>query len=179
MRIRDWTLKEIAQGKPWAHPTHAMFIHFPTALYPTALAFGLISLLQRSEHAADAAALTIGLGILATVPASFTGLLDWSGMVPSSTKRRVATRHMLFQVTALSLACVSLALFVVDTGGPAPVLGLLALAAAVGVMVGGNWLGGVLVYRMAMRVGGSREPSRLRARPAPDTNLRTHEGSSS
>lgn len=163
MWTREWTLKEIAQGKPWAHPTHAMLIHFPTALYPTALAFALLSHVQRSAHAADAATLLIGLGIIATVPAALTGLLDWSGMVGGSTKRSVATRHMLYQVAALLLAVFALVLFLTDRGGPASVLGSLVLCGAVGVMVAGNWLGGVLVYHLAMRVGGSREPAAPRS----------------
>ena len=165
MRMTEWTLKEIARGKPWAHPTHAMFIHFPTALYPTALVFGLISRVRHSAHAADAATLLIGLGLLATVPAALTGLLDWLGMVAGSTKRGVATKHMLYQGTAFALAVVAFVLFLVERDGPAPFLGLLVLGAAVVVMVAGNWLGGVLVYRMAMRVGGSREPSTRRRSP--------------
>lgn len=163
MMPRDWTFKEIAQGKPWAHPTHAMFVHFPTAVYPVAVVFGLLSHVQRSPHAADAATLLVGLGIAGTVPAALTGLLDWSGMVPGSSKRRVATRHMLYQVAALLLAATAFTLFIVDGAGHASPLGLIVLGAGVAVMVGGNWLGGVLVYRMAMRVGGSREPTK---RPA-------------
>ena len=162
MRIDDWTLKEIAQGKPWAHPTHAMFTHFPTALYPTAVVFGLISHVRGRGHAADAATLLIGLGILATVPAAVTGMLDRSGMAAGSTKRRVATKHMLYQVAALVLAIVAFALFLIERDGPAPLLGLVVLGAGVALVVAGNWLGGVLVYRLAMRVGGSREPARRR-----------------
>jgi hypothetical protein len=42
-------------------------------------------------------------------------------------------------------------------------------------MVAGNWLGGVLVYRMAMRVGGSREPaSRRSAVPASKREYEVH-----
>lgn len=159
MKIGDWTLREIVQGKPWAHPTHAMFVHFPTALYPAALLFGLISLVQRSPGAADAAALLVTLGILATVPAALTGLLDWSGMVAGSTKKRLGTRHLLYQVASFALALLGLTTLLVDGDRPAPILGLLALGAAVVVMIAGNWIGGVLVYRMGMRVGGSRQPS--------------------
>ena len=167
MRISDWTVKEIAQGKPWAHPTHAMFTHFPTALYPAALMFGLISQVQRSPHAADAATILVGLGIVATVPAALTGLLDRSGMVAGSTKRGVATKHMLYQVAALVLAFLAFVTFLFDPDRRAPLLALLALGTAVVVMIAGNWLGGVLVYRMGMRVGGSRTPSRPRATSDP------------
>jgi uncharacterized membrane protein len=165
MRIHEWSLTEIAQGKPWAHPTHAMFIHFPTALYPTALGFVLMSRIQHSAQAAAAATVLTGIGILGTLPAALTGLLDWSGMVAGSTKRGVATKHMLYQLVAFALAVVGFIALSIGRGGPAPTLGLLALSAAVVVMVAGNWLGGVLVYRMAMRVGGSRQPSRRSARP--------------
>ncbi|HYZ93682.1 MAG TPA: DUF2231 domain-containing protein [Actinomycetota bacterium] len=162
MRLRDWTLREIAQGKPWGHPTHAMFIHFPTALYPVALVCGLISAVQSSADAARGAALLLGLGLAGTVPAVATGLLDWLGMVPGSTKRRTATRHMLYQLAAQALALVAFALHIRALGSPSPTAALFALAFGIAVMLAGNWIGGVLVYRMAMRVGGSREPAHPR-----------------
>lgn len=159
MRIRDWTVKEIVQGKPWAHPTHAMFVHFPTALFPAAFVFGVLSLVQESKQTAQAAVILIGLGIAGSIPAVVTGLVDWLGMVPRSTKRGVATKHMLYQAAAQVVAVVAFALHLIDRSGPAPVLGVMLLAGSVTVMFAGNWLGGVLVYRMAMRVGGSREPT--------------------
>jgi uncharacterized membrane protein len=164
MRIRDWTLREIAQGKPWGHPTHAMFVHFPTALLPAALIFDVLSRVQSSDHATQTATILLGLGLAGSTPAVFTGLIDWLGMVPGSTKRGVATRHMLYQLGAQVLAAAAFTVHLRRLGATAPTSGLVLLSTSVVVMFAGNWLGGVLVYRMAMRVGGSREPARPRQR---------------
>jgi uncharacterized membrane protein len=135
-----------------------MFVHFPTALFPVALAFGVLSRFQSRERA-QTAIILLGLGLAGSIPALVTGLIDWLGMVAGSTKRGVATRHMLYQLTAQVLAYAAFGVSLIRLREPTPVAALALLATSVGAMFGGNWLGGVLVYRMAMRVGGSREPS--------------------
>lgn len=173
MRIGDWTLKEIAQGRPWGHPTHAMFVHFPTALYPVALVFGAASRIQPSKSVAQTATILLGLGLAGSAPAVMTGLMDWLGMVPGSTKRRTATEHMLYQVAAQALAVAALAVLLLSLGSSAPLGAVVLLLASVLAMFVGNWIGGVLVYRMAMRVGGSRQPSK--PRPTVDPSEPPHE----
>ena len=149
MNIRDWSLKEIAQGKPWGHPTHAMFVHFPTALFPVALLLGVLSHLRPSADTARVATLVLGLGLLGSVPAVATGSLDWLGMVRGSTKRNIASKHMLAQLTAQLLAAAAFAIHLLSVGSPPSVAALVMLAGATAVMFGGNWLGGVLVYDVA------------------------------
>ncbi len=41
--LSGWSLKDIVQGKPIGHPSHPMFVHFPSALFPTALMLDVIS----------------------------------------------------------------------------------------------------------------------------------------
>jgi uncharacterized membrane protein len=160
VRIGGWTLKDIVQGKPWAHPTHPMFVHFPTALYPVALGFDIASRVRESPSYTATAVVLLGIGIIASVGAVITGLVDWWGMVRGSTKRRAATRHLLVQSASqlLVLSSFHFQLFAMDQ--PVAMTAIVLLAAGVLLLLAGNWFGGVLVYRMAMRVGGAREPSR-------------------
>ena len=41
-----WTLKDVVQGKPFGHPSHPPFVHFPSALLPAALVFDVASRLD-------------------------------------------------------------------------------------------------------------------------------------
>jgi uncharacterized membrane protein len=154
---RPWRLKEIVQGKPLGHPSHAMFVHFPVAFYVGALSFDVLSRAGEFPQAPVAATWLI-LGALAgSVLASITGLVDWAGMVPGSRKRRWATRHMLLQLAAAGFFVANLA---VRWGGrhrPEASLAWIVLGAlGVAVVLVGNWFGGVLVYEMGMRVSTSR-----------------------
>lgn len=152
-RDRFWTLKEFVQGKPLGHPSHAMFVHFPVAFTIGALAFDLLSRAGRFPEAPLAATWLIVGAFAGAAPAVVTGLVDWWGMAPGSPKRTVATRHMLFQVAAMAAFVAAFALRWSDRRAPEAHPVWIALeAAGVAVMLAGQWLGGVLVYRMGMRV---------------------------
>lgn len=148
-----WTLREWVQGKPFGHPTHAMFIHFPVAFYVGALGLDVLSRLGRFPSAPLAATWLLMGAFAGTVFAAATGLLDWWGMVPGSRKRRWATRHMLLQLAALGVFLTDA--FVRWSGrgrAQAGVAWIMIEVAGVCVLLVGQWFGGVLVYRMAMRV---------------------------
>ncbi len=152
MRSR-WTLKDVVQGKPLHHPSHPMFVHFPVAFYFGALGLDVLSRLG-GFPAAPLAATWLLIGAFAgTVFAALTGLVDWWGMVPGSRKRRWATWHMLLQLTTLGIFLVDFAIRWADRHQPEADSLWIGLE-AVGVCVLGvaQWVGGVLVYRMGMRV---------------------------
>lgn len=152
-----WTLKEIVQGKPLGHPSHAMFVHFPVAFYVGALAFDIASRAGRFREAPVAATWLIFAALAATVPTAVTGIVDWWGMVPGSHKRRVATQHMLFQLAAASIFAVDLALrWSHRDSSHAAVSWIVIGGIGVIVLFGGQWLGGKLVYQMGMRVSTAR-----------------------
>lgn len=151
---RRWTLKEIVQGKPMGAPSHAMVIHFPVAFYVAALAFDVMSRFGDFAEAAPNAATWLIIGAFAfTILAVITGLVDYLGMAPGSTKRRWATRHMLFQLTAFAFFAVNLAVRYGDRHlRDAKPLWIVLDAVGVAFMLVGQWLGGVLVYELGMRV---------------------------
>jgi uncharacterized membrane protein len=131
-----------------------MFVHFPTALYPGALLLAIVGRVQSEPAYGRAAAVLVAFGVAMSLGAAGTGFLDWLGMVRGSTKRRVATRHMILQVGALALAAAALASAVFGAGYLSSVT-LALLGGAIVLLSVGNWFGGVLVYRMGMRVGAS------------------------
>lgn len=158
---RAWTIKEIVQGKPWGHPTHAMFIHFPVAFSIGALALDLGSRIGHFPEAPLAATWLLLGGALGAVPAAVTGSIDWWGMVPGSTKRRVATRHMILQLISTTIFAAALALRWQDRHiDEARTAWLLIEGAGLVVLTWGQWVGGELVYRMGMRVSTGPRPKR-------------------
>lgn len=148
-----WTLKEIVQGKPLGHPSHAMLVHFPVAFYVGALAFDLLSRAGRFPEAPVAATWLIAGALIVTVPTAATGLVDWWGMVPGSSKRRVATRHMLLQLAAGAVFALDLAMRWAHRSSPEAAWSWIAVGGlGAAVLFGGQWFGGKLVYEMGMRV---------------------------
>jgi uncharacterized membrane protein len=148
-----WTLREVVQGKPLRHPSHALFVHFPAALPMAAFVFDIASRLRADLALPRAALYDLAFALAVAVPAALTGLVDYLPMVPGSTKRRLGTYHLLCQVTAVAFLAASLSLRLLQFDArqtpPAAMallgLGCLALAA-------GNYFGGALVYRQGMRV---------------------------
>ncbi len=148
-----WTLKDVVQGKPFGHPSHPPFVHFPSALLPAALIFDVASRLDADLTFTRAAFYNIVLGLVVAVFAASTGLVDYLPMVGGSRKKIIGTRHLIAQVCALGLFAASLLLRTFDFDAtqtpPAPML--LAAGGAV-VLTIGNYFGGRLVYRQGMRV---------------------------
>lgn len=150
---RAWTYKEIVQGKPLGHPSHAMFIHFPVAFYIGAFAFDIVSRVGHFPSAPLAATwLIMGAGV-ASIAAVTTGLVDWFGMVAGSTKRRWATKHMIYQFITFGFFATNLIIRFGDREiAEAKTAWLVLGGAGVVFLTIGQWMGGVLVYELGMRV---------------------------
>src|SRR5688572_24134498 len=97
---RAWTFVEWIQGKPLGHPSHPLFIHFPIAFYTATLVFDLMTKISPNPALVLTGTYLLVGAALGTVGALITGLVDWWGMVRGSSKRRIATRHLLLQLTA-------------------------------------------------------------------------------
>ena len=155
----DMSVKDVLQGKPLGHPSHPMFVHFPTALFPTSLLFDLISWGITEPELVKAAFYNISVGLAGALLAMLTGFVDYFGMSRRSKKYQVTTWHMLANlplvlIFAISLGLRSLELDVTRTPLYLLVLSLIGLP----LLMVGNYFGGELVYRMGMRVNtGKRE----------------------
>jgi uncharacterized membrane protein len=148
-----WTVKDVLQGKPLKHPSHALFVHFPSALLPIAFLFDVLSRFTDENALVRAAFYNVCAGLLLAVPAIITGLVDYLPMVRGSRKRHLGTNHLRGQLLAMSgfVGSLLLRLGHVDAGAtPWAALAFAAIGVA-GIMVG-NYFGGELVYRQGMRV---------------------------
>lgn len=159
---RPWTLKEWVQGKPLGHPSHPLFVHFPIAFYTAALVFDVMTRIEPNPALNIAATYLLIGALLASVLLIVTGLVDWWGMVKGSSKRKIATRHMLVQFAAALFFQATLLLRFSDRAQPeAETLWIVLEAIGYVILVVGQYLGGVLVYEKGMRVstgGGAKEP---------------------
>ena len=153
------SVKDVLQGKPLGHPSHPMFVHFPTALFPTSLLFDLLSRAISEPELVKAAFYNIAVGLAVGLLAVITGFVDYFGMVSGSRKHRVTTWHMLANLPLLGVFAVSLGLRTMDLDAERTPLYILLLS-IIGLpfLVVGNYFGGELVYRMGMRVSTGRLP---------------------
>ena len=146
-------LKDFLQGKPLGHPSHPLFVHFPSALFPTSLLFDLLSWAFDEPALVKAALYTIGVGLAPATVAILTGFVDYFGMVPGSSKRRVATWHWVLTLPMVLIFSLAVALRAGQTDAAHTSLPLIGLSLiGVALLTVGNYFGAELVYRMGMRV---------------------------
>jgi uncharacterized membrane protein len=152
MRRREAILR-LLRGEPLGVPSHAIVVHVPAALLPTGFLFELVGGLTTEAAGMRAVApVLLGLGLVGGLAAAATGLLDWIAMIPGTARRSRATRHLVVQSGALGLYTAGLvARLAGDPRAPSS-LTLAILALATLVLLVGNHLGGLLVYRDGMRV---------------------------
>jgi uncharacterized membrane protein len=130
-----------------------MFVHFPVAFYIAVPILDLLTRLHPDRALVYTGTLLLIGAFAATLPAVATGLVDWFQMIGGSKKRRTATKHMVLQLVTAAFFVLAFALrWSHRRQGQAEwgwiaieVLGALVLVVA-------QWLGGKLVYQMAMRV---------------------------
>jgi len=143
----------VVQGRPIKHPSHAIFVHFPSALLPAALVFDVLSFVHADLTFARAAFYDIALGLFVALPAIVTGLVDYLPMIGGSHKKKLGTYHLLGQLAALPCFALSLLLRAFDFDATqTPLLAFLVALAGAGALSVANYFGGELVYRQGMRV---------------------------
>ena len=155
----DMSIKDVLQGKPLGHPSHPMFVHFPTALFPTSLLFDILSWAITEPDLVRAAFYNIAVGLAGSAIAILTGFVDYFGMVSGSKKHRVTTWHMLANLPMVLIFAISLGLRFLELDATRTPLYILVLSLiGLPLLVVGNYFGGELVYRMGMRVSTGRLP---------------------
>lgn len=144
-----------AWWRRFGHPLHPVFVHFPTALFPTSFLFDIISLRLASRALVEAAAYTMAIGEGTGFLAAATGAIDYlTRVVPGTAAFRVATFHALLNAGVLVLYGFNLGLRL----GPAleasrtPLRLVLLSLAGVLLLTVGNHLGGRLVYHFGVGV---------------------------
>ena len=82
------------------HAQHVVLIHFPIALFITAVTFDFIALWTKRQGLADAAYYNLLMATISTVPVVATGLLAWQFQLEGQKLKGILLLHVL-------MACLS------------------------------------------------------------------------
>jgi uncharacterized membrane protein len=95
--VNPFDLKTVFLAK---HAQHVVLIHFPIALFITAVAFDLIAQWTKRPGLAHAAYYNLLVAAISTVPVLATGLLAWQFQLEGQKLKGILLLHLV-------LACVS------------------------------------------------------------------------
>ena len=95
--INPFDLKTVLLAK---HAQHVVLIHFPIALFLTAVAFDLVAQWTKRPGLADSAYYNLLVAAISTLPVLATGLLAWQFQLEGQKLKGVLWLHLV-------LACVS------------------------------------------------------------------------
>ena len=85
------------------HAQHVVLIHFPIALFITAVAFDLIALWTKRRGLADATYYNLLVAAISTLPVLATGILAWQFQLDGQRLKGILLLHLV-------LACASIVL---------------------------------------------------------------------
>ncbi|MCU1296446.1 MAG: rubrerythrin-like protein [Acidobacteriaceae bacterium] len=95
--VSPFDLKTVLLAK---HGQHVALIHFPIAMFISAVAFDLISQWTKRRGLADAAYYNLLVAAISTVPVLATGILAWQFQLEGQKLKGILLLHLV-------LACVS------------------------------------------------------------------------
>lgn len=145
-------MKQRGKLRFFGHPVHPIVTHFPMALLPVSLLGDLLGVLTGASFWYSFSLYNLAIGLVVSIPALITGMIDFLAIPQEGTAERVAMRHMTIIIMAIAMYTGS---FFIRLGVEIPsgwrlmssvslsLLGLIFL------LIGG-WLGGQLVYRYSV-----------------------------
>jgi uncharacterized membrane protein len=168
-------MKNLLQGSWLGHPLHPAIVHIPSALWPAAVVFDILTLFDVGGNAlVRASFLSIAVGLIAAAVAIPTGLADWLGIKRGRPAWQLGLFHMILNASATVLFLASL-IFRLDDWRTADQVGILPFILALlgaGALGQGGYFGGKMTYdygisvarvskeewRQAAETGGARVP---------------------
>jgi uncharacterized membrane protein len=91
--IHPFDLKTVLLAK---HAQHVVLIHFPIALFITAVAFDLAAQWTKRLNLADAAYYNLRVAAVSTLPVLATGVLAWQLQLEGQTLKGILLLHLIF-----------------------------------------------------------------------------------
>ncbi len=139
-----------------SHPLHPIFTHFPMALLMISLLWDLLGLWRGDPFWWSFSFWSITVGLILTVLAMVTGLIDYVKVPQGGPAEGVAMRHMVIVISAAVLYVGS---FFVRLSSPIPSGSQLIIAITLSflgfvILLIGGWYGGELVYKYGVGIRG-------------------------
>src|SRR5256885_9367464 len=148
-------LKLVELLKGWAgKPSHPPLTDASIGAYTVGVVMLVLGALGvEKEQMAHGSLLAISGGLILALPTALTGLLDWLDMPPGTTRKTIATTHLLVMLTAtLAFAGTWLAQRPGYVHGDVKTLAWILGLVAEGLLTVGGYLGGSLVFVFGIRV---------------------------
>jgi len=148
-------MKDFLQGKWFKHPLHPILVSLPTALWPAALVFDILShtvsdgnVMVRTSFCA------ILFGLLGALLAAPTGLADWWDIKREKPAWKLGIYHLGLNITTTVVWLVNLLLRLGPNFDAAEVQPLPLALSAVGtvLLIAATYLGGLMVYDQGISI---------------------------
>src|SRR5216117_2393207 len=150
-----WSL-DLLKGKWLKHPLHPIIVHVPMAMWPSALIFDLLSQWQIGGNAMVRLSFyAIIFGLVASLLAIPTGVLDWSGIKKEKPAWKIGLYHMILNLAVAVLFAINLGLRIHTFREAIIVAGAPLALSIIGtvLLIGSAYLGGLMVYDYGISVG--------------------------
>ncbi len=172
-------LSYLVRGLP-GHPLHPPLTDATIGVYTFATVAALSDVLSITNHVgAQAWWIALIWGLITTVLAATTGLIEWLSIEWGSEPWKTATLHMIAMVSATVFFGLAAIFGHKDfLAGNVHATGLILTLVGFGLLTLGGWLGGAVVFVHGMRVLSLvEEPAKRAAAPVPHPEKDMAEGS--
>lgn len=145
---------DFLQGKWLRHPLHPALAHIPTALWPAAFLFDVLSQVRAENVFVQLAFYAILFGLVVALLAMPAGYADWTDIRPEKPAWKLGLYHMILNVIITILWGINLALRWEGQNSDAPVSGaLVGLSGfATLLLLISGYLGGRMIYAYGINV---------------------------
>jgi uncharacterized membrane protein len=94
-------MKQRGKLRFFGHPVHPVVTHFPMALLPMSLLGDLLGVWTDASSWWNFSFYNLAIGLVITLPALITGMIDFVAIPQKGAADRVAMRHMTIMITAI------------------------------------------------------------------------------
>ena len=89
------------------HAQHVVLIHFPIALFITAVAFDVVAQFSNRRSLADAAYFNLLVAAISTIPVIVTGILAWQFQLEGQKLKGTLLQHLVLGSISGGMICLS------------------------------------------------------------------------
>lgn len=132
------------RGIALGHPLHVLTVHFPMACFPLAWLFQGLDRFWPGLLTANPHLVLLEVGLLASIPALATGLVELVVLNLNPRQEHLVLRHLSFMGTAVAVFFLGWLLHEFDKIFPGVLFGVNTVGLVI-LFIGG-WFGGELVY---------------------------------
>ena len=152
LHIMKWLLA-FFKGKWLKHPLHPIVVHVPMAMWPSALIFDVLSRWNGNDMV-RLSFYAIIFGLIASLLAGPTGVVDWSGVKKEKPTWKIGLYHMILNLVVVVLFAINLGLRVHTFRRATVVEGAPLALSIIGtvLLIGSAYLGGLMVYDYGISV---------------------------